>query len=286
MSRTVQAWLLLIPAVCVIVAFFLGGLVFGLTRSLNYMPLIGLNDPNFDAYVSIFSNVEFYRALLLSLHIAISSTVIATVLAIACALLLREAFAGKRVITFIFQLNLTIPHLVGGVAILFLLSQSGFVARLGHVFGLIETTTDFPALVFDRFAIGIIAQYVWKEVPFIGVITLAILQSMGDDYESIARTLGANWWKRLRYVIIPLIMPGVLRASIVVFAFTFGAFEIPFLLGQTYPAALPVLAYRSYVDVDLAARPEAMAMAVVIAVISACLIFLYIQASRRYVRRD
>jgi putative spermidine/putrescine transport system permease protein len=69
-----------------------------------------------------------------------------------------------------------------------------------------------------------------------------------------------------------------------VFAFTFGAYEIPAILGQNYPAALPVLAYRKYTDVDLAARPEAMAIAIVIALLSAAMILLYLRFSRRSIR--
>jgi len=81
-------------------------------------------------------------------------------------------------------------------------------------------------------------------------------------------------------------MPGILSSSILVFAFTFGAFEVPLLLGQRYPSALPVLAYRSYTDIDLNARPEAMAMSVVIAVIISLLVFAYMQLTRRYLRKD
>ena len=84
-----------------------------------------------------------------------------------------------------------------------------------------------------------------------------------------------------RFVILPLIRPAVLSASTLVFAFTFGAFEVPLLLGQRFPSALPVLAYRNYTDVDLNARPEAMAMSIVIAAISAGLIFIYMRLTRR-----
>jgi len=45
-----------------------------------------------------------------------------------------------------------------------------------------------------------------------------------------------------------------------------------------------VLAYRKYTDVDLAARPEAMAMAIVIALLSAVMIYFYVRFSRRKVR--
>lgn len=286
MSSRFKILLLLTPALFVICVLFLGGLGLGLARSFNYMPVIGLTEPSFHAYIAVFTNPEFYQSLGLSLYISITSTVISTVLAVACALLLRESFAGKRTVTFLFQLNLTIPHVVGAVAMLFLLSQSGFLARIGYLFGIIDQPSEFPEMIYDDYAIGIILQYVWKETPFIGLIALAILQSMGDDYESVARSLGANRWQRLFYVIIPLITPGVMRACIVAFAFTFGAFEVPYLIGKTYPTVLPVLAYQSYTDVDLTLRPEAMAMALVIAFISTILIVAYLRVSRRFVRFD
>ncbi|MDE0188971.1 MAG: ABC transporter permease subunit [bacterium] len=275
---------LLAPAVAVIVLLFLGGLASGFLRSLNYFPLIGLNDFNFDAYFAIFTDNGFLQSLVLTFHIAFTSTLIASILAVASALLLRPAFRGKRIVHFFFSLNLTIPHLVGAIGVLYLFQNSGLVSRIMTGLDIIQRPADFPAMVFDPWAIGIIIQYVWKEIPFIGVIVLAILLSVGEDYESVARSLGANRWQAFRQVTLPLIMPGVVSASVIVFAFTFGAFEIPYLLGRTFPAALPVLAYQSYTDVDLAARPQAMAMAMVIAFISTLLIMAYMKLSRVYIR--
>ena len=275
---------LLTPALAVIILLFLGGLASGFLRSLNYFPLIGLNDFNLDAYFSIFADNGFLQSLLLTFHIAATSTLIASILAVASALLLRPAFRGKRIVHFFFSLNLTIPHLVGAIGVLYLFQNSGLVSRILTGMDIISKPADFPAMVFDPWAIGIIIQYVWKEIPFIGVIVLAILLSVGEDYESVARSLGANRWQAFRQVTLPLIMPGVVSASVIVFAFTFGAFEIPYLLGRTFPAALPVLAYQSYTDVDLAARPQAMAMAMVIAFISTLLIMAYMKLSRVYIR--
>ena len=113
---------------------------------------------------------------------------------------------------------------------------------------------------------------------------LANMQALGEDYESVARSLGATRWQAFRHVLLPLIFPGALSASVIVFAFTFGAYEIPAILGANYPAALPVLAYRKYTDVDLAARPEAMAMAIVIALLSAVMIWFYVRYTRRTIR--
>ncbi len=276
--------LLLMPAIVVILLLFMGGLITGFLRSLGYFPLIGLNDFNFDAYTTIFTDNGFIRSFILTFHIAFTSTLIASILAVASAMLLRPAFRGKRFVQFIFSLNLTIPHLVGAVGVLYLFSGSGLVSRLATGAGLIDSPAGFPAMVNDPWALGIIIQYVWKEIPFIGVIVLAILLSVGEDYESVARSLGANRWQAFRNVTLPLIMPGVVSASVIVFAFTFGAFEIPWLLGSTFPKALPVLAFESYTDVDLAARPQAMAMAMVIAVMSSLMILAYMKVSRRYVR--
>ena len=284
MSDRLKIILLLAPALTVIGLLFFGGLMIGLMRSFNYMPVIGLTRPNLDAYVAVFSSVAFYRSFLLTFHIAFTSTVISAVIAIAAALLLRRTFLGRGVINFLFQLNLTVPHIVGAIGILYLFSQSGSFARLAYQTDLIARPSDFPALVFDPYAIGIILQYIWKAVPFIGIIVLANMQAIGQDYESVARSLGATKWQSFRHVLLPLIFPGVLSASVMVFAFTFGAYEIPALLGASHPQALPVMAYKAYTNVDLAARPQAMAMAIIIAVLSAIMIVLYTRATRARIR--
>lgn len=284
MRHSLRPYLLLSPALAVILLLFIGGLGFGLLRSFNYMPIIGLTEPSLDAYRAILSDDAFGRSLALTLYIAITSTVISVILSIAVGLVLRETFVGKKLFTFLFQLNLPIPHLVGGIGLLFLFTQGGFLARLAYQVNLIERPSDFPALVFDPWAIGIISEYVWKEVPFIGVVVLAILQSVGEEYEAVAQSLGANAWQRFRYVLLPLIMPGVLSVSVIVLAFTLGAYEVPFVLGRTFPEALPVLAVRLYTDPDLNQRPAAMATAMIIAVLSTLLIFVYMWLTRRLVR--
>ena len=87
-------------------------------------------------------------------------------------------------------------------------------------------------------------------------------------------------------MILPFIMPGVLSTSIIVFAFSFGSYEVPFLLGQPYPATLSVLAYLSYTNVDLNARAEAQAINVVISVVVVSLVLVYMRLTSRYVRSE
>lgn len=281
-----KIWVMLSPALVVLGAVFLGGLGFGVARSLNYMPIIGLTRPNFDAYRGLFRLAEFWPALGMTLYIALASTAISMGLAVGAALLLRRAFVGKRLMTVLFSFNLPVPHIVGAIGIMFLFAQSGFLARIAHGFGMIDRPMEFPVLVNDPFAIGIILEYVWKEVPFIGIVVLAVLQSIGDDYEAVSQTLGAGPWQRFRFVILPMILPATLSVSILVLAFTFGEYLIPKLLGQTYPSTLPVLAVRLFTDPELTKRPEAMALGILIALIAGVMVLAYMAVSRRLVRPD
>jgi len=276
---------MLSPALAVVFVLFLGGFVLALVQSVGYLPLLGHSRFSIDAYRTLLSDPTFRTSLSVTARIAFASTAVSAVLAVAGALLIRSTVRGRRITTWIFQFNLTVPHIVAGGAMLILLGQSGMLSRLSHAVGLTDSIQSFPSLTADRWGIGILAEYVWKEVPFIGIVVLAVLQANVEQLEDVARTLGAGPWQRFRFVILPILLPAVVSTSIIVFAFTFGSYEIPLLLGRSYPTTLPVLAYRDYVDVDLNARPEALAIAVVISVIIAVLVAAYLWSAERYLAR-
>ncbi len=69
-------------------------------------------------------------------------------------------------------------------------------------------------------------------------------------------------------VIFPILMPSILSSFIIIFAFSFGAFEVPYLLGPTTPKSLPVKAYIEYSNPDLTNRPYAMVINTILIVIS------------------
>lgn len=262
---------MLAPALIVIVVLFGGGLLYTLLVSLGYQPLTGSTALSLDAYRTLLFG-ERYQAqvqsgLLLSLWISVVSTVLSAAIALGIALLVRSTRHGRKLVSFLFQFNLPIPHIVAAIGMLFLLTQSGLLSRMGAQSGLLERPADFPVLIRDRHGLGIIITYVWKEVPFIGVIVLAVLQSLGTDYEQAARTLGASSWQRFRHVTLPLVLPALLSASALVFAFTFSTYEVPELLGVRYPQPLPVLAIRFFNDADLNARAEGMALSILISLV-------------------
>lgn len=272
--------LLLAPALLILFLLFGGGLAVGFAQSLGYFPILGMTELTLSHYTTVLADPNFLQSLWLTFRIAFWSTLIASVLAVAFALILREAFRGSQAATFVYQIPLPIPHLVAAAGIVMLVTQSGLLARMGVALNLMEKPSQFPVLVFDRAGIAIIMTFVWKEVPFIGLVVLAILKSVGPQFEEIAQTLGANRWQRFWHILLPLIMPGILSTSIIVFAFSFANYEIPLLLGVRFPTTLPVWAFRAYQDPDLAQRPQAMAASMILAVIAVVLLVAYRRLAR------
>lgn len=268
-----QPYLLLLPALSIIGVLFGGGLVLALLQSLGLFTLLGTGEISLDAYQAAFSNSEFWRSLLQSFYIAIVATSLSTVLSIALALLLRSA---ARWATLACQITLPIPHLVGVVGILTLLAPSGLVARVCLALGWIQSDQDFPLLVNDGASLGVLIHFLWKEIPFITLILLAVLRGLNPAYEQQARALGASPWQCFWNVTLPLLKPGILSASLIVFGFIFSSFEVPFLLGAIQSRTLPVYVYRAFTDTDLARRPEAIALGLILSAISIAIISIYL----------
>jgi putative spermidine/putrescine transport system permease protein len=272
---------MLLPSLIVIGLLFGGSLVYGLLQSLGWQPVIGKTELTTAAYAAILGGTEyapqFWSGLAYSFWIAGASTILSAVTAVAVALELRRVFSGSKAATFLLQFSLPIPHLVAAIGVLFLFSQSGLISRIGTAVGLLDSPSVFPVLVRDRAGIGVILAYFWKEVPFMALIVLATLRSLGDDYEEGARTLGANAWQRFRYVTLPLIGPSVVSGSIVVFSFVFGAYEIPGILGVRFPKTLPVLVWQLFASPDLNDRSTAMALSMVMTAVVALFVGAYLR---------
>lgn len=281
----VRIGVLLAPAMAVVGVFFAAGIAQALAQSFGYQPFLADWHWSLDAYRQLWADPAVRASLLLTAEVALASTALATALGVTGALLIHRLGRGRRWATGLLQVNLAVPHLVGALCMLLLLSQSGLLSRLGHAAGLTSTPAAFPALTADRFGLGIIAEYVWKETPFIAVLTLTVLGRGTDELGTAARLLGASRWQRLRHVTLPLLAPTVAAGSMLVLAFAAGSYEVPYLLGRPYPATLPVVAYQDYKSTDLTTRPEAMAVAMLITVITVTIVAGYFALASRLSRR-
>ena len=263
---------------------------YGFFQSLGYQPAINKYEINLDAYYNILFSERysrlFWTGLGLNLWVSFASTFLAAVFALFGALAIRKTFFAKTVCNFIYSINLPMPHLVVAVGIIFVFSQSGLLARMLAQMSIISSPGEFPVSVKDKYGIGIILAYIWKESSFFFIILMSVLQSLGENYEELAQSLGANKWQRFRFVILPLVMPSLFSASIIVFAFSFGAYEVPALLGVNYPQMLPVMSFEFFLNPDLNARSEGMALSIIIALIVMILVIFYFWLTQSKIRKD
>ena len=145
------------------------------------------------AYSDVVTRSGFWESYWFSLWIAIAGTTIA---AIGAALLgfawTSRADRRGRLTLSILQYNLGVPHLVWAVALVALLSPSGWIARLTAWAGLIDRPDQFPLLVNDRLGLGIILHLVTKEVPFLLLASLPLTGPRLRTALGQAATLGAS----------------------------------------------------------------------------------------------
>lgn len=268
--RRVARFAGLVPALLVVGMLVGTSIIYGVGQSLGYLPFVGHEALSLDAYHTVLvgpSRVvrEFWPSLGFSLWVSGAATLLAAVGAL--LLVLPRSPRATMSTGVVFHLNLAFPPLVWAIGLLLVLSQSGVVARLAAVAGLIEVPADFPVLVRDRYGLGIILAYLSKGVPFLALIVLAILRAQPEGYDLVAENLGANRWQRLRYVTLPLVLPGLVGGALLLFAFIFGAYEVPALLGVRFPRMLAVLALEFFLSPDLGNRAEGMAITVLMALI-------------------
>ncbi|GAB4428297.1 MAG: ABC transporter permease subunit [Chloroflexi bacterium OHK40] len=273
-------WVALAPALTVIGLLVGVSLVYGVAQSLGAVPGGGEGRLSLDAYRSLLVGPtpaarEFWPALGFSLWVSGASTALSALgaLLVAAALTARQRQPTGATLL-VLNLNLAFPHLVWAVALSLLLAQSGLLARIAFALGLIDAPAQFPVLVRDRYGFGIIMHYVSKEIPFLVLIVLAILRTQGGQYDLVAENLGASPWQRLRYVTLPLVLPGLAAGAALVFAFVLGAYEVPALLGVRYPRMLAVLALEFFVNPDLNRRAEGMAISLLISVLTVMVVGL------------
>lgn len=264
-----------ISLIVVAVVAVLGvGLGAALLQSLGLMPLVGEPRASTSAYRGI--GGDLVSATGLSLLIAVASTAVAALVGLTTALYLVGSSRGRRVLAGLAVASIPVPHLVGAASVGLLLADGGLVSRWLGV-----PPDAWPALVAGRWPVAVVVEYAWKESAFVALLVAASLVTRGVSYTETAALLGADPWARFRHVTLPLATPALVAASAITFVYTLGSYEVAWLLGAAYPEPLPVMAYRLFTSSDLAARPEAMAAAVVTTALAGSAAVLALAVLRR-----
>ena len=200
---------------------------------------------------------ETWAGLGFTLWVAAAATLLATAGAVLLAVLFRGSSRADRIGRGLAAVPLPVPHLVAALLGVWVLGQSGLLARLLAAVRLIDQPAQMPALIYDRAGAGLILALAWKELAFLAIVANALLATRGAAAEEAARTLGASPWQTFRRVSWPVLWRGLAPAAVAVFVFVAGNYEAAALLAPSDPVALPLLIADRAADPDLARRGDA-----------------------------
>ena len=239
-----------------------------LVQSVGYIPAFGLTVPTWKYYAQVFTHPDFLQSVWVSLRIALWSAVLSAVLGVLVSMALIKCGKIRGGMLYAVRLPILVPHAVVAVFVIQIFSQTGLIARLGYMLGLLEDSAQFPQLLYTSGYWGAILAYLWKEIPFVAYFVLAFMSSISDTLGQAAENLGACPLRSFWEVTLPLSVPVIARAFLIIFIFAFGGYELPLLLGSTLPKALTVQTHLVYMSPDLLQRPLAMAMNGVVLLLS------------------
>jgi len=271
LKKETKAILAVLPAAAVIFSFFVIPMLISVERSFVATDggFIGLS-----AYEAMLNNSKFKDAFIYTLEISLFSTVLAVIAALGVAMALRHTFIGKKLSLFLFQMNASIPHLSVAAMMLFLLLPLGFISGLSAQLGLIGSPFEFPLVVRSESGVGTILSFAWKFAPFIGLSVLSVLQSAAPEYEEQAATLGVGPYRRFVYILLPMIKPALVASFIICFAFAFGSYEVPLILGES--DTLAKLSFDIFNTPHMGdRRPEAYAISNLVTLVTLAISIIY-----------
>jgi putative spermidine/putrescine transport system permease protein len=186
------------------------------------------------AWSELFADPSFHETVWFTLRVTAASTVLAALAALGIAAVLRRQGPLPRALV---SVPVPVPHLLVATVAVLWLAPGGLADR---ILGALPVD-----LVRDPAGVGIVAVYVYKEVPF---LVLLLLAAMGDelrDREAATAVLGATPWQRLRWVTWPAVRAPLLVGSIIVAAYVLGSFEVPLTVGPNYPVTLSEFAFQA-----------------------------------------
>ncbi len=240
-KRSLNLWLLLVPGVGYLLVFFGSPLALALLGSVG-LETIGTSTPGFtlEHYRTMLTNSIYLDGLWFTLYLSITSTLLSLLIALPVTALVLQSFPGKQLFNTLYKVPLVVPGVVAAFLVLTLVDRGGLLPRAFERIGL-----GFPQLVRDRLALGVLIGMAWKSVPFMVLVIGGAMASVPKDVLAAARTLGANAWQAFVKVQVPLALPGITAATLLVFIGSTGAYAIPNLIGPVYPSPLSVHMYEN-----------------------------------------
>lgn len=195
-----------------------------------------------DWYASAWNEFQLPDVLIVTLEVVVAVLLISAALGVPAAYALaRRNFPGKRLVLFLFLLPLIVPPFTYGIPLASVLYQFGLGGTLG----------------------GVVLANLVPAVPFVIFVLVPFVEQIDPRVEAAARVLGARTGPLFRYVLLPLLAPGILASLVLVLVRTIGLFDLTFLTSGPGTQTLVVALYYAVFAPGVRANQSIDAMAVV-----------------------
>jgi len=285
MRPALHTILKLAPVLLPFLLLFAGGLALAVAQSLGWWLPFPHQGAAGDAYRQLLSP-HMAASFLLSLRVGFVSAAASVALGTLLAVGLWRMPSRMQQMGVVYKIPLILPHIAVAFIVLVFFARSGVLSAAAYHAGLISGQEEFPSILFGGSGSGMIMAYVYKQTPFVILMAYASLKRLDPRLLETARMLGAGMGMQWRRVLLPHLAPVLHTSFIILFLHAFGAFEIPFMLGESRPAMPGIEAYSLYFQRDLSHRPAAMAILVCMFLFSLAFIVLYTRAARRFSVRE
>ena len=230
-----------LPALALIVAFFVLPVVAGLALSLSdfdiyalgnldYLRLVGL-----DNYARLLQDPLFWRALLNTFYFVLVGGPLSVLVSLGAALLINARLVRFKAL---FRVVYFLPVMTAlvAVAVVWRYIYHPRYGLLNYALGLVGVAPiDWlgdPLLAMP----ALILMAVWKNFGYNMIIFIAGLQSIPEQIYDAARIDGANRLQQLRYVTLPLLAPTFLFVALLTMIGSFQLFAEPYVMTQGGPS--------------------------------------------------
>ena len=220
-SQQLRYWMLILPAVALMVVFYVYPLIQVLWISVTE-PTPGLGN-----YEELISSSFLHRIWWTTARICVVTTALTVILGYAVAFAMAHVRRQQMTaMMFCILLTFWLSVLVRAFAWVMLLRTQGTINEFLQFIGLI----DRP-LRLARNEIGVVIGMVHFMLPLAILPIYANLRTIDNRYVSAARGLGGSAIQAFMWVYLPLSRPGIIAATMLVFVFSLGFFITPAILG-------------------------------------------------------
>ncbi len=193
-------------------------------------------------YFAAWKEFQLGSVLWVTMEVVAAVVALALIIGVPAAYTLaRRDFPGKRLVMLLFLLPLMVPPITYGIPLATVLYRLRLAGTLN----------------------GVILANLVPAAPFVILVMTPFIEQIDRNVEAAARVFGAGTLRMFWHVLVPLLAPGILAASLLVLVRTIALFELTFLTAGPDSQTLVVALYYAVFAAGVRAPQSVDAMAMI-----------------------